>query len=194
MRMRKKILAIVSVWVLGTSVAGAQGTSGWLVGQAGLTTGRTAVSVSGEAGARVNGALGIYGSFGHIADATPALERQAVDAVARQNGIDLTVKTPTHFGIGGVKVFAGRGRLKPYALGGLGFARIAPRYTSLDVDVTDQIEAITGAETTQAGRVVEFGGGVEVSGPLLVDVGYRVLRLGPGYNVSRFYAGAGLGF
>lgn len=189
MTLQKSVCAVACFLALGVSQASAQEPSRWITGQAGLTTGSSSWLVAGEAGGRVNPVLGLYGSFGRMADAAP---KEIKDAAAAM-GADLEMAMPTIYGVGGMKLYAPTGGIKPYGLVGLGFARITPRYIAGGTDVTSQVESVVGS-TAASGRVLEFGGGVEIAGPMLLDLGYRVMRFGGSHSVSRLHAAVGVAF
>jgi len=189
MNVQKAMFTVVCVLAIGVSQASAQETSRWATGQAGLTTGSSSWLVAGEAGGRVNTVLGFYGSLGLMADAAPKELKQALAAA----GARVDVAMPTMYGVGGVKLFAPSRSIKPYGLVGLGFARITPRYSADGVNVTSQVESLVGS-TAASGRVLELGGGVEIGGPMLLDLSYRVMRFGGSHSVSRLQAAVGVAF
>src|SRR4051812_27892013 len=119
------MFTVACIVVLGASQASAQEPSRWITGQTGFTTGTSAWLLGGEAGARVNPIVGIYGSFGRMADAAPNGLNDALTAA----GSAVAVTMPTLYGVGGVKLYAPGNRVKPYGLGGLGFARMTAKYT-----------------------------------------------------------------
>jgi opacity protein-like surface antigen len=189
MNLRNALLTLGCLLTLGLSQASAQGTSRWVTGQTGFTPGSSSWLVAGEAGGRFNPIVGIYGSFGHMADASPKELKQ----MAASMGSTLGVAVPTTYGIGGVKLFAPAGTVKPYGLAGLGYARTNPRYSVSGVDITRQVESLVGP-TSASGRVLEFGAGVEIGGPIVLDLGYRVMRFGGDYSIGRLQAAVGIGF
>jgi hypothetical protein len=196
MRIHKATFAVMCALVLvGASAASAQEQNGWFTGQSGLSFGgQSSWLVGAETGHRFGPVVGVYGTFGRMTDTTPKGLRQVVDAVAGANGINLSVASPTWFGVGGLKVYGRRAGLKPYGLVGLGVARVTPVVKQGTVDLTDDFESAIGTETSDSGRVIEFGGGVELGGPLLIDIGYRFMHLGEAYDVSRFYGAVGVRF
>jgi hypothetical protein len=194
MRFKKSLITVASVMTLAAGTANAQERSGWITAQAGMTSaGPSAWTIAGEAGRRLTSTVSIYGSFGRLADVTPGALRQSVQTAARQ-GLNLSVAAPTLFGIAGVRVNAPGGGVRPYGLLGFGFASVTPRFEMSGVDVTSDIESSLGMSLDGRGRIVELGGGVEMGGPLLLDLGYRLMRLGDGHNVSRVHAAIGVGF
>ena len=187
MTLRTALLSLGCLLILGLSQASAQEHSRWVTGQAGFTPNSSSWLAGAEAGRRFNPSLGIYGSFGHIADGSP---KGMKEAMSEQMGSNFGVAVPTTYGIGGVKLFAPTGTVKPYGLAGIGYAHTAVRYNVSGTDVTDRV---IGGPVFVPGRVVEYGAGVEIGGPIVLDLGYRVMRFA-NYNVGRLQAAVGIGF
>lgn len=195
-KMTRIMLAMAMAMAILASVnAYAQESNTWTSGQFGMTRGgQSGWSGAAETGTMLTDSIGVYGSLGLLADATTSDMRQAVDYVGAAYNTQLSIRSPMFFGIGGAQLFVPMSRVKPYAVAGLGWGRMSPKIKEAGSDVTSEFEAILGAETSSTGRVLEFGGGVQLPGPTFVDIGYRYLHLGSGSHVSRFYAGVGKRF
>jgi opacity protein-like surface antigen len=157
--------------------------------------GSSSFLVGAEGGVYITPTIAIYGSFGRMSDTTPGEVKDVFDMIGDEFGTDVTIKSPTVFGVAGVKVFLPMPAARPYAVAGIGAARVSPKIEEDDQDVTDIFEDVAGFELSESGRVIEFGAGVEIPrGKLLIDLGYRFMHLGEDYNTSRIYGAVGVRF
>ncbi len=174
----------------------------YAVGRGGVTFGtRTAPMAGIEVGGHVAPMLQVYGSFDWHRDVAPRFLGRLVDDVNDFYGVDVNARIPAFLGIGGVRVIAPRGRLRPYALGGMGVGHVRGTIEVDGDDVTDLLDdlGVLDRDDLQATNAVfEFGGGVAIpAGPAYVDIGYRFrkpINVDEPYNVSGIYLGAGVGF
>ena len=162
----------------------------------------TSGNVLAEGGVRIAPHLSVFGNVGQFHDLQPSDVQPAVDAttasLSQSSGLDLVGngRVPAWYSVGGLRFdVPTRGRVTPYALGGIGFARLSPTATftyqsgtmpngttpSVGDDVTSEIVS-AGAFTAPAASnsfMFTLGGGVAV--PVArhwdVDAGYRYSRI-----------------
>lgn len=135
------------------------------------------------------------------ARAARSTEQLILIITGRSAAIAFDAELPSEYGMGGVRYRAPmRGRIGPYLSGHAGLARVQSdvRFTLDGTDITQSIVGVR--EVDVAERALIWGGGVGVtsilSKRLVLDVGYRFLRIettAP-LNVNRAYAGLGVTF
>jgi hypothetical protein len=174
----------------------------YVVMRSGVTFGtRTAPLAGVEFGGRIAPFLQAYGSFDWHRDISPKFVEDVGDIISVSVGADVNYRFPTFTGIGGVKVIAPRGSLRPYGLGGFGYGRVKGTVEVEGEDVTellDELGYVNRDDIEFNKALFEVGGGLAVSnGRVYVDVSYRFrkfLQTGEPINVSGLYAGVGVGF
>ena len=174
----------------------------YVVVRTGLTFGtQTAPLVGIEAGARIAPFLQGYGSFDWHRDISPGLVDDIGDLIGDLVGADVNYRFPTYTLIGGAKVIAPRGRVRPYGLAGFGYGRVNGTVEVEGEDVTgllDELGYLDRDDINFNKALFEVGGGLSIaSGAVYADIGYRFrkfLETGAPINVSGVYAGIGVGF
>jgi opacity protein-like surface antigen len=187
----------------------------WLVqGIGGLTLGDTAGGFyAGGLGAHLNDRLLVIGEIGRLDDIAPSSlategTRLAASTAAflsfvtgRTFQVASSVGMPATYGLVGVRVLGPpSGAARPYASGGIGFARLEPRVvlTSGADDVTFALLRPTDLPARETAGLVALGGGlmIRMAEGLSVDAGYRYARLTAStpVHVNRVYAALGYGF
>jgi hypothetical protein len=176
--------------------------AGYIVGRGGVTFGtRTAPVVGAEFGGQVAPMLQIYGSLDWHRDISPSFVDDVSEFISDATGLDVNYRFPTYVAMGGAKVTAPSGAVRPYALGGFGYGRVKGTVEVEGDDVTDLLDDLgyLDKDEVQFNKVLfEVGGGISFSnGTLYGDVSYRFrkfLDTGEPINVSGIYAGVGVGF
>lgn len=169
---------------------------GSVAGQVGVTfQAETALVLAGEVSGQVLPMLQIYGTVGRMEDALPSELQDVFDFFDSR----LDVSIPTVYGIGGVRVIAPAGPIRPYGVFGAGFARLSGTIEFDGEDVTEEVLDLIGLDEDglrSTELAFELGGGVTIPlGAAFVDAGYRYMRItGEDLNVSRAYAGVGVRF
>ncbi len=174
----------------------------YVVGRGGLTFGtRTAPLAGVEIGGNVAPMLQVYGSFDWHRDVSPEFVGDLSEFVSDVTGLDVDYRLPAYVGIGGVKVIAPRGIVRPYGLGGFGYGRVKGTVSVEGDDVTELLDDLGYLDRDDLEfnkPLFEVGGGVSISnGAIYVDISYRFrkfLETGEPVNVSGIYAGVGVGF
>jgi opacity protein-like surface antigen len=174
----------------------------YVVVRSGLTFGtQTAPLVGVEVGGNVARFLQAYGSFDWHRDISPSLVDDVGDLISDLVDADVNFRFPSYTLIGGAKLIAPHGMVRPYGLGGFGYGRVSGTVEIEGEDVTgllDEFDIIDRDDINFNKALFEVGGGVSISnGPVYVDVGYRFrkfLQTGAPINVSGVYAGVGVGF
>lgn len=165
-----------------------------LAGQFGTTfQSETAPVFAAEVGIGLIPGLSLYGTFGRMQDVTPGDVANVFDAL---NPV-VDVSIPALYGIGGIRIAAPAGPIRPYGVAGVGFARLSADVDVFGIDITNLIEDQIGFGLDANELAYELGGGLMFSvGPAaFVDAGYRYMRLNAsGFDVSRVYGGIGLRF
>lgn len=174
----------------------------YVVGRGGLTFGtRTAPLVGIEFGGQIAPVLQVYGSFDWHRDVSPEFVADLSEFVSDVTGLDVDYRFPAYVGVGGVKIIAPRGVVRPYGLGGFGYGRVKGTVSVEGDDVTELLDDLgyldrDDLEFNKA--LFEVGGGVSISnGTVYADISYRFrkfLDTGEPVNVSGLYAGVGVGF
>lgn len=174
----------------------------YVIGRGGLTFGtRTAPLVGAEVGAQLAPAIQVYGSFDWHRDVSPEFIEDLSDLISLFVGADVNYRFPTFTGVGGVKVMAPRGAIRPYGLGGLGIGRVKGTVEVEGEDITNllvNLDLLDRDDVSFNKPLFEVGGGIAAAmGRAYVDIGYRFrkfLDTGEPINMSGVYAGIGLGF
>ena len=174
----------------------------YVVGRSGVTFDtRTAPLAGFEIGGHVAPMLQIYGAFDWHRDISPEFIGDLGEIVSELTGLDVNYRFPAYVGVGGAKVIAPRGVVRPYGLGGFGFGRVKGTVEVEGEDVTELLDDLGYLDRDDiefSKPLFEVGGGVAISnGSLYADVGYRFrkfLDTGEPVNVSGIYAGIGVGF
>jgi len=187
---------------------------GFVQGVGGLTFGNGAAPLLGGAlGLDVTPSVQVTFEVGRMWNIVPeSIELAAARAArnteqvilivtGRSAAIAFDAELPSEYGMGGVRYRAPlRGRIGPYLSGHAGLARVQSdvRFTLDGTDITQSIVGVR--EVDVAERALIWGGGMGVtsilSKHLVLDVGYRFLRIettAP-INVNRAYAGLGVTF
>ncbi|HXE81463.1 MAG TPA: hypothetical protein VNK41_11965 [Vicinamibacterales bacterium] len=171
------------------------------VGRAGATFGTaTAALIGVEVSGDVLPVMQVYGSFDWHQDLIPKDIANAFSLLGDALGVDLDVKAPTYATIGGVKVIAPGGPVRPYGLGGFGVAHTRGKIILEGEDQTQLLLELAGLERSDISftkPIAEGGGGIVIpAGRAWFDVGYRfrkILQI-EGINVSGVYFGAGFSY
>lgn len=174
----------------------------YVIGRGGFTFGtRVAPLVGAELGGQVAPLLQVYGSFDWHRDVAPTYLRDLAELISELTDVDVDARLPAYVAMAGVKVTAPRGAVRPYGLGGFGFARVEGRIEVEGDDVTellDELGAIDRDDLEFNKPLFEVGAGISISkASFHVDLSYRFrkfLDTGEPVNVSGLYAGAGVGF
>lgn len=198
MRIRQPLLVVALAVALIAGVAARPAAAqdhGSLAGQAGLTfhSSDTAPFVAGELGINATPAVQFYVNVGRMQDILPRGVQDAIDLVAGgRDALDVSVRA--FYGVGGLRIQAPRGGLRPYVLGGIGFANVDGNVKLLGIDITDRVA--TDGELSSTELLYELGGGFTIPiGSAFFDAGYRFGRINSlDINVSRAYGGVGIRF
>lgn len=184
-------------------------TRGAVVGLGGVTFGtETAAQFGGHVVGDVTDNVQVYGSLVRMQNVLPRYVQEDLDdasaLLTALTGVrwDFSAKAPAVVGSGGVRLFAKTDQVRPYVLGGLGFAKVNGTIREIDFgDITDELIAdgyLDRGDVEATKFLWEVGGGIEVpAGPLLVDVGYRFRKLtgvDEGFNISSLGFGLGVRF
>ena len=200
----RTMIVVTAISLLPAAPLLAQTERGYVTGVGGFaaSTDTTSGNVAGEVGVRVAPHLSVFGSLGQFHNLQPSDEQPAVDGttatLAGTIGLNVvgTPHVPAWYSIGGVRYeVPTHGRVLPYVLGGIGFARLEPNaqftYSSgtlpsgatatLGDDVTSDL--VTAGYFTKAPATNAFmyslGTGVQipVTGHWAADIGYRFSRV-----------------
>ena len=174
----------------------------YVIGRGGMTFGtRTAPLLGVEVGGQIAPVLQAYGSFDWHRDIAPSFFEDVSEILSDIAGADMNFRFPTFIGVGGLKVIAPRGTIRPYGLGGFGYGRTNGTVELEGEDVTelfDEFGVLDRDDMTFNKTLFEVGGGVSVSsGRMYMDIGYRFrkfLQTDEPINMSGLYAGVGVGF
>lgn len=165
-----------------------------LAGQLGVTfQTETAPVFAGEVGIGLVPGVSIYGTFGRMNDVLPSGVADALD------GLDpvVTIAMPATYGMGGVRIAAPTGPIRPYGVAGVGFARFSADVEVFGFDITNLVEDQIGFELSTNQFAYELGGGVlfSLGSNAFLDAGYRYMRVSVAdFDVSRVYGGVGVRF
>jgi opacity protein-like surface antigen len=193
-----------------TAQKGWENAPGYVTAMGGFATatGNTTGDLLVEGGVRVAPHVMVFGDVGQLHDLTADLQptlTNATTTLSTNQGLSVIGggTLPAWYGLGGVRVeIPTGGRLLPYALGGIGAARLTPNATftfesgtmpdgstpTVGQDVTGAI-ATSGAFTQPASSTAfmfTLGAGVQtlVAPHWVVDVGYRYSRLAADTTLS----------
>ena len=165
-----------------------------LAGQLGVTfQTETAPVFAGEVGIGLVPGVSIYGTFGRMQDVTPSEVADVFDALDPI----VDVSMPATYGMAGVRVALPAGPIRPYGVGGVGFARFSADLEVFGFDITNLVEDQIGFELSTNQFAYELGGGVMFSlgSNAFLDAGYRYMRVSVAdFDVSRVYGGVGVRF
>ena len=180
-----------------------QNARGYVTGVGGFATsvGNTTGNIAAEGGVRIAPHLMAFGNIGRFAnlqaDLQPTLDSETA-ALSVNQGLSVVAggKLPASYGLGGLRVeVPTRSRVLPYALGGIGVARLNPSpqfiFSSgtlpdgstpdVGVDVTSAIVSAGVITEPPASNAFMFtaGGGVQipVTRHWMADAGYRYCRI-----------------
>lgn len=193
--MRRIAMAVLGMALIAGS-ASAQTTAGssYVEGLGGLTFGtdKTSATIGGEYGYNLNERLTVYGNVSH---AFNVLSGDQADIVSVFCPTDCDPKVSATFVTGGVKYyFPTSSGLRPYAAGGVGFARLK---FSADKSINDILDRLD-IDRSETKGLFEIGGGLElpVGTNTKVDVGYRLAKIFQDDTdpVHRIYGGFGWTF
>jgi len=209
------VLALAGVAQAQTPASTASGPSlGYIEGIAQASFGNvTSQSYGAEAGYRLTTILDVFVEGGWTKDVAPSEMGTAAGQIAGylttsgQSNVSYKVKQPVGFGQTGVRIEIPMpsSRLTPYAMAGVGFARVKQDVTFYinGADVTSNLSQygvvlgsdLAGQETK---AMVTVGGGVQcpLASRLLLDLQVRYGRIftDPGTNVARAGVGFGIRF
>lgn len=128
-------------------------------------------------------------------------ERFLQQATGQRFDVRVDADAPALYGLASLRVLLRPlGGVRPFVLGGLGFADLAPdvRFEISDADVTDQLVGPDAFPDEEARVMFTTGGGLSVplAVPVSVEFGYRYSRifLDPGVNVNQGYVGVSYRF
>jgi opacity protein-like surface antigen len=220
--MRRFMFVATVIMLAGTpSFAQAPSPRGYITGVGGFATtpDTTSWDVMGEVGVRVTRNLFVFGDLGQFHNLQPSVVQPTVDAtsalLSAGQGLNVigTARVPAWYSVGGLRYeVPGRGRLAPYVLAGLGFARLNPtaQFTFSSGALPDGTTPSVGTDvTTQLGSAGDFtappattafmftlGAGVEipVARHWAVDAGYRFSRVAAATPLNAQGATCGLGY
>jgi len=165
-----------------------------LAGQLGTTVqGASAPVFAGEVGIGLLPGASIYGTFGRMNDALPS---EVADVFGGLDPI-VDVSMPATYGMGGLRIALPAGPIRPYGVGGIGFARFSANVEVFGFDITNLVEDEIGFELSTNQFAWELGGGVMVSlgSNAFLDAGYRYMRVNVAdFDISRVYGGLGVRF
>jgi opacity protein-like surface antigen len=200
----RTMIIVTAISLLPAAPLLAQTERGYLTGVGGFaaSTDITSGNVAAEVGVRIAPHLLVFGNLGQFHNLQPSDAQPAVDGttatVAGAIGLDVigSAHVPAWYSVGGVRYeVPARGRVLPYVLGGIGFARLMPNgqftYSSgtlpggSTVAVGDDVtsDLVTAGYFTKPPATSAFmyslGTGVEipVAQHWAVDAGYRFSRV-----------------
>ena len=217
-----KVISIAAALVALTAAPSmAQTERGYISGAGGFAVSpdTTSGDVLGEAGVRVAPHLLVFGDVGQFHNLQPSDVQPAVDSttatLSGSTGLNVigTARVPAWYSVGGLRFeVPTHSRVSPYALGGIGFARLTPtaQFTyssgtlpdgstpSVGDDVTTQLVTAGDFTTPAATNAFMFtlGGGVEVpvARHWAIDAGYRFSRVATDTPVNAQGATFGFGY
>ena len=198
-----RVLLAVAMMSAISAPSFAQVDRGYVTGIGGfaVTPDTTSGDVLGEVGVRVAPRLFVFGNVGQFhnlqpSDAQPAIDSTTAMSAAEGLNVSGTGRVPAWYSTGGVRYEVPMsGRIAPYVIGGMGFARLTPKlqftYSSgqlpdgsvpaVGADVTTQL--VSAGDLTMLADSNAFmftlGGGVQVpvAPRWTVDLGYRFSRV-----------------
>jgi hypothetical protein len=177
----------IGLWLALAAPVFAQGPTeprAFVGGLAGVTfVTETSSILGGQVGVRIARNLFVIGEIGRMWDVLPGEIADQIplaeDFIESEFGVraDLDVKAPAFYGFGGIRWAQARGRLKPFAEAGAGFANIRGKIFVDGVNVTNQVENEIGdfGDLSTTEFLLAFGGGVNIglTSTLSADAGYR---------------------
>jgi opacity protein-like surface antigen len=198
------MVIVTAISLLSAAPLLAQTERGYVTGIGGFaaSTDTTSGNVVGEVGVRVAPHLMVFGDLGQFHNLQPSDEQPAVDSTTATLagtiglGVVGTAHVPAWYSLGGLRYEVPvQGRVLPYVLGGIGFARLTPNGTftyasgtlpdgataAVGTDVTSEL--VTAGYFTKPPAANAFmytvGAGVEipVAAHWAVDAGYRFSRV-----------------
>lgn len=154
----------------------------------------------------IGGKAGIFeidGEFGRMQNIVP---KSLADTTLSVSGGEAKAELPAWYGMGNLRLIAPTGPVQPFVTAGAGFARLHPRFTVNDPDVS--VQSIFGENGDTTKFLAGVGGGLRVTaGRVLIDGGYRFIRVFQKYrsdanfnnddvlvNVHMFYLALGVKF
>lgn len=217
----RALMIATTVTLMSAAPLLAQTERGYITGVGGfaVTTDATSGNVLAEAGVRIAPHLLVFGNLGQFHNLQPSDIQPAVDsttaALSATQGLQVlgTARVPAWYSVGGLRYeIPMQGRVSPYVLGGLGFARLSPvgKFTyssgtlpdgstpSVGADVTTQL--VTAGDFTAPPATNAFmytlGGGVEipVAAHWAIDAGYRFSRVAADTPLNAQGATFGFGY
>jgi opacity protein-like surface antigen len=200
----RALIIVTAISLLPAAPLLAQTERAYITGVGGFaaSTDTTSGNVVGEVGVRIAPHLLVFGNLGQFHNLQPSDAQPAVDStmatLAGTTGLSVvgTARVPAWYSVGGLRYeVPTRGRVLPYVLGGIGFARLTPNaqftYSSgtlpdgatpaVGDDVTSEL--VTAGYFTKPPATNAFmyslGAGVEipVARHWAVDAGYRFSRV-----------------
>jgi opacity protein-like surface antigen len=177
---------------------------GFVGGLGGLTFGTvTGGAAAGQVGVELVSGVHVIGEFGRMSNVLPKEIRDdiddLVDALELEFGVPITfeVAAPATYGFGGVRWSQQRGRLSPFAEGGVGAANVKVEFADVEIDgidFTDELNDVLDdeedADATKFLLALGAGANVMLTDAVSVDLGYRYTRIfteDPSVNSSMVY-------
>jgi len=153
-----------------------------VAGSAGVTKAAdTHPVLAGMVGRKI-GIIEVDGEFGKMQNIVP---KTIADTSFRVSGNESTAELPTWYGMGSVRVVAPSGTLQPFALAGVGFARLHPQFSVPDNDLNVPLIFGESGDTTK----LLFGAGagvrLNIDKRVFVDGGYKLLRVFENYTSTQ---------
>jgi opacity protein-like surface antigen len=200
----RALIIVTAVSLLPAAPLLAQTERAYVTGMGGFaaSTDTTSGNVVGEVGVRIAPHLLIFGNLGQFHNLQPSDAQPAVDGttatLAGTTGLNVigTARVPAWYSVGGLRYeVPTRGRVLPYVLGGIGFARLTPtgQFTysngtlpdgstaAVGTDVTSQLVTAGYFTTPPAANAFMYSLGTGVEIPVArhwaVDAGYRFSRV-----------------
>lgn len=173
---------------------------GYVMGRTGLTFGTaTAPLVGAEVGEMVGPMFSVYSSFDWHRDIAPRYIGELAQIASDLVGVNFTARVPSFTVMGGGKVMAPRGQVRPYALGGFGYSWSKAAIEVNGTDVSGMLSQFGGSNSALSfnNTLFEVGGGIMVpTGRAFIDAGYRFRKFlsTEDVNVSGLYVGSGIRF
>ena len=142
------------------------GPRGYVIGRSGMTFGtRTAPLIGAEVGGQIAPFLQAFGSVDWHRDISPSFVDDIGEFVSYIVDADVNYRFPTFTGVGGLKVIAPRGTIRPYGLGGLGYGRVNGTVEVEGEDVTelfDEFGFLDRDDISFNKMLFEVGGGISI--------------------------------
>ena len=122
--------------------------------------------IGAEVGGQVAPFLQAFGSVDWHRDISPSFVDDIGELVSYIVDADVNYRFPTFTGVGGLKVIAPRGTIRPYGLGGLGYGRVNGTVEVEGEDVTELLDnfGVLDRDDISFNKMLfEVGGGISIS-------------------------------